>query len=150
MANLKRIATWLSVAVGVFTALMVLYFSYALWFDHSFTHQFAPPLDVIDYGSFIRDRWIANRILPYGVVMIVAAVLKEYRVIGYLLLMRFGVDIFDGFVITLAYVNDAASPAMLRTMAGAYFLSLLNLAAGTHLVRRGSRSGQSSRTAAPA
>jgi len=136
MATLRSIAPFLATAIGVLTALMVLVFSYLLWFDHSFTHNFAPPLSEIDYGSVVRDRWIANRILPYGVVMLIAAFLKEYKVIGYLLLMRFGVDLFDGLVLTLAYFNDAATPAMLRTMAGAYFLAVLNLIAGVYLVRK--------------
>lgn len=137
MAKLKINATVLALAVGVFTALMVWWFTYNLWFNPvHFTENFAPPLAVVDYGSNVRARWIANRIFPYGAVMLLAVFLKEYKVVGYLLLLRFGVDIFDGFVLTLAYLNNAHSPAMIRTMIGAYFLSILNLIAGIYLIRK--------------
>lgn len=132
-----NIWTILALAVGVFTAGMVGWFTYNLWFNHvSFSENFAPPLAVVDYGSSVRARWIANRIIPYGVVMLIAVFLKEYRVVGYLLLLRVGVDIFDGFVLTLANMNNVSSPAMNKTMIGAYLLSLPCLVGGIYLVRK--------------
>ncbi len=129
--------TVLACFVGVFTAIMVSWFTYNLWFNHiAFTEHFAPPLAVVDYGSEVRARWIANRIFPYGVVMLIAVFLKEYKVVGYLLVLRFGVDIFDGFVLTLANMHDVDSPAMNKTMIGAYILSVFNLIAGLYLIRK--------------
>ncbi|MGH2553253.1 MAG: hypothetical protein ACRDEB_06020 [Chitinophagaceae bacterium] len=139
MPGKKTLFSWtnLSLFVGVFTAGMVGWFTYNLWFNHvSFSEHFAPQLAVVDYGSNVRARWIANRIIPYGVVMLVAVLLKEYKVVGYLLLMRVGVDIFDGFVLTLSYFNNANSPDMNKTMIGAYLLSLPCLFGGWYLIRK--------------
>ena len=137
MAKFKITGTSLAVFVGIFTAIMVSWFTYNLWFNAvSFSEHFAPPLKVVDYGSDVRARWIANRIFPYGVVMLIAAFMKEYRVIGFLLVLRFGVDIFDGFVLTLANLHEVDSPAMNKTMIGAYILSVFNLVAGLYLIRK--------------
>lgn len=134
---MKINARFLAVAVGVFTGVMVLYFSYALWTDPvPFTGKFAPPLDKVDYGTLIRARWVANRILPYGVVMLFLALKKQYRLIGILLIMRFGVDLLDGFVLTLGLMHGVHGTATNTTMYGAYFLSILNLMAGTYLLRQ--------------
>jgi hypothetical protein len=73
MARIKIDKTFLSSAVGVFTALMIIYCTYELWFNPvEFTGKFAPPLAVVDYGTLVRARWISNRIFPYGIVMLIA------------------------------------------------------------------------------
>lgn len=127
----------LAVALGVFTALMVIYFTYELWCNPiQFVDKFAPPLDKVDYGTLIRARWIANRILPYGIVMIACAIKKEYRLIGILLIMRFGVDVLDGFVLTLSLLNNVHGTGTPQVMWGAYVLSVFNLMAGIYLVRQ--------------
>lgn len=126
-----------SVAVGLFTGVIVLYFSYQLWVNPTeFVGRFAPPLAEVDYGSLIRARWIANRILPYGLVMLWAAYKKDYRIVGGLLLLRAGVDILDGLVLTLAMINNALGTQTALVMSAAYGLTVLNLIAAIYLLRR--------------
>jgi hypothetical protein len=138
MAGLKIDKTFLALAVGVFTALMVIYFTYELWVNPvEFTSKFAPPLAVVDYGTLVRARWISNRIFPYGIVMLIAVFRKEYKVVGYLLLLRFGVDFMDGSVLALSLTNNHPHGLdAVRVMVGAYMLSVLNLLAGIHLIRK--------------
>jgi hypothetical protein len=132
-----KFAKPLAVAVGIFTAVMVLYFTYCLWTDPvSFTAKYAPPLNHVDYGTLIRSRWVANRILPYGIVMLFVVLKKQWRLAGILLVMRFGVDLLDGFVLTLGLMNGAHGNSTNQVMYGAYFLSILNLIAGIFLLRQ--------------
>jgi hypothetical protein len=138
MARIKIDKTFLSLAVGVFTALMVIYFTYELWFNPvEFTSKFAPPLAVVDYGTLVRARWISNRILPYGIVMLLAVFRKEYKVAGYLLLLRFGVDLMDASVLALSLMNNHPhGNDAVRVMLGAAFLAVLNLLSAIHLIRK--------------
>ncbi|HEV2991437.1 MAG TPA: hypothetical protein VG759_23580 [Candidatus Angelobacter sp.] len=134
---MKINARFLAVAVGVFTGVMVLYFTFELWTNPvEFTGKFAPPLATVDYGTLIRSRWVANRIAPYGIVMLICALKKQYRLIGILLVMRFGVDLLDGFVLTLGLMHGVHGTATNTTMYGAYFLCILNIIAGIYLLRQ--------------
>jgi hypothetical protein len=130
--------TFLSLLFGVLIALVVGWFSYQLWFNPiAFTEGFAPPLAVVDYGSLIRARWIANRILPWSVVLLLTIVIKEYRAAGYLLLMRVGVDFFDAFVMTLALMNGHPhGNKAFWIMVGAYILTIVNAMAAVYLIRK--------------
>ena len=130
--------TFLSLLFGVLIALVVGWFSYQLWFNPVvFTEGFAPPLAVVDYGSLIRARWIANRILPWSVVLLLTIFLKEYRAAGYLLLMRVGVDFFDAFVMTLSLMNGHPhGNKAVWVGIGAYILTVVNTLAAVHLIRK--------------
>jgi hypothetical protein len=121
---------------GLVVGLMALALGSLAWFDSvRFTQEAGIALGATDFGTLMSVKFIGNRNVSTGVLILALFFMKQHRALGVLLLVRALIDLFDAMWLGLAIRQGAANAGTLPTLMGAGVLTVLNFVCGVFLAK---------------
>ncbi len=88
-----------------------------------------------DFGTLMAVKFIGNRNVSTGLLILAFFFLRQHRALGILLLVRGLVDLFDAIWLTMALRQGAVNAGTLPTLIGASVLTVLNFVCGFCLAK---------------
>ena len=121
---------------GLIVGLVALALGSLAWFDSvRFTQEAGIAIGATDFGTQMAVKFIGNRNVSTGVLILVLFFMKQHRSLGALLLVRALIDLFDAFWLGMALRQGAVNDGTLPTLMGACVLTVLNLVSGIYLAK---------------
>lgn len=121
---------------GLLVGLIALGLGSLAWFDSiRFTQEAGIALGASDFGTLMAVKFIGNRNVSTGVLIVVLFWMKQHRALGVLLLVRGLIDLFDALWLGMALRHGAVNAGTLPTLWGACVLTVLNFLCGFYLAR---------------
>ena len=121
---------------GLIVGMIALALGSLAWLD---SVRFAQGADIAlgatDFGALMAVKFIGNRNVSTGLLILVLFFKKQHHALGALLLVRGPIDLIDAVWPGTALRQDSVNAATLRTLMGACVLSVLNLVSGLYLAR---------------
>lgn len=122
---------------GLIVGLIALILGLLAWFDSvRFTQEAGIALGATDFGTLMAVKFIGNRNVSTGVLILALFVMKQHRALGALLLVRGLIDLFDALWLGMALRQGAVNAGTLPTLLGACVLMVLNFVSGIYLWKR--------------
>ncbi|MDP2417563.1 MAG: DUF4267 domain-containing protein [Hydrogenophaga sp.] len=121
---------------GLIVGLIALALGSLAWFDSvRFTQEAGIVLGATDFGTLMAVKFIGNRNVSTGILILILFFMKEHRALGALLLVRGLIDLFDAFWLGMALRQGAVNAGTLPTLMGACVLTVLNFVCGLYLAK---------------
>ena len=121
---------------GLIVGLIALVLGSLAWFDSvRFTQEAGIALGATDFGTLMAVKFIGNRNVSTGVLILILFFMKQHRALVALLLVRGLIDLFDAFWLGMALQQGAVNAGTLPTLMGACVLTVLNFVSGLYLVK---------------
>jgi hypothetical protein len=121
---------------GLIVGLIALALGLLAWFDSvRFTQEAGIALGATDFGTLMSVKFIGNRNVSTGALILILLFLKQHRALGALLLVRGLIDLFDAIWLGMALQQGAINAGTLPTLMGACVLAVLNFISGVYLVK---------------
>lgn len=106
------------------------------WFDSvRFTQEAGIALGATDFGTLMAVKFIGNRNVSTGLLILALLFMRQHRALGALLLVRGLIDLFDAAWLGMALQQGVVNAGTLPTLIGACVLTVLNLVSGLYLAR---------------
>lgn len=121
---------------GLIVGLIALVLGSLAWFDSvRFTQEAGIALGATDFGTLMAVKFIGNRNVSTGLLILAFFFMKQHRALGALLLVRGLIDLFDAFWLGMALQQGAVNAGTLPTLLGACVLTVLNFLSGVYLAK---------------
>jgi hypothetical protein len=121
---------------GLVVGLIALALGLLAWFDSvRFTQEAGIALGATDFGTLMSVKFIGNRNVSTGALILILLFMKQHRALGALLLVRGLIDLFDAFWLGMALQQGFVNAGTLPTLVGACVLTVLNFISGLYLVK---------------
>ena len=122
---------------GLIVGLIALALGLLAWFDSvRFAEEAGIAISAVDFGTLMAVKFIGNRNVSTGLVIVVLFLWQRNRALGAVLMLRGCIDLFDGVWLVLALTHDAANSGTVPTLVGASVLVLVNFGCGIVLERK--------------